>query len=85
MLQTMLAFLEIIEQKRPSFTNDFGLIVLDNFPQRDSAREAIKHMELESEAGMLALRVLLESVLEKTKIVNAHILEGGINDRRERA
>lgn len=83
-LQTILAFLEIIQQKRPSFTNDFGLIVLDNFPQRDSAREAIKHMEIESEAGMLAIRVLLESVLEKTKIVNAHILEGGINDRRER-
>jgi hypothetical protein len=42
-------------------------------------------LEIESEAGMLALRIMLESVLEKTKIVNAHILEGGINDRRERA
>jgi hypothetical protein len=76
---TMTLFLEIIKQKRPSFTNNFGLILLKKFPQRDVARKILTQVDIGSEAGMFALRIMLESVLEKTKIVNAHILEGGLN------
>ena len=77
--QTLTLFLTMIKTKRPSFANIFGQILLRNFPQRDVARDTLGHIDIESEAGMYALSILLESVLEKTKIVNAHILEGGLN------
>jgi ATP-dependent DNA helicase RecQ len=76
--KTLILFLGIIKQKRPSFANIFGFILLKNFPQRDVARHTLVNVDIESEAGMLALNIMLRSVLEKTKIVNAHIIEGGL-------
>jgi ATP-dependent DNA helicase RecQ len=72
-------FMEIIDHRRPSFIEDFCYIVLKEFPQRDMARSTLKYSTIESKAGKLALKILLQSVLEKTRIVNANISGGVVN------
>jgi hypothetical protein len=69
-------FLEMIKQKRPPLTNNFCYIVLKEFPQRDMARITLKYADTASESGIFALKILLESVLEKTKLVRTHIIGG---------
>lgn len=72
-------FMEIIKHKRPSFIEDFCYIVLNEFPQREMARNALMYSSVKSEGGRLALRILLQSVFEKTKLVNANISGGVLN------
>ncbi len=66
----------MIKQKRPPLINNFCHIVVEEFPQRDIARITLKYADPTSEGGMLALKILLESTLEKTKLVRTHILGG---------
>jgi len=73
------SFLEMIKQKRPPLINNFCYIVLEGFPQRDMARIALKYADVASESGMFALKILLETTLEKTKLVRAHILGGELS------
>lgn len=72
----LIEFLEMIKQKRPSLINNFCYFVLEGFPQRDMARLILKYVDTASESGMFALKILLESTLEKTKLVRTHILGG---------
>jgi len=72
-------FLEMIKQKRPTLINDLCHIVLKEFPQRDMARVTLKYADPASEGGILALRILLESTLEKTKLVRIHVLGGELS------
>lgn len=74
------SFSEFISLKRPSYIDVFENIVLNNFPYRDIARSVIGKVSIDSEAGCLAVRILLTSLLEKTKILTAHMLEGGKDD-----
>jgi len=78
-LNALTSFLEMIKQKRPPLINNFCYIVLEGFPQRDMARIALKYADVASESGVFALRILLETTLEKTKLVRAHILGGELN------
>jgi len=75
-LKAITRFLEMIKQKRPPLINNFCHIVLEEFPQRDIARITLKYADPASESGILALKILLESTLEKTKLVRTHILGG---------
>jgi hypothetical protein len=43
------------------------------------ARIALKYADVASESGMFALKILLETTLEKTKLVRAHILGGELS------
>ena len=72
-------FMEIINRKRPSFIEDFCFIVLDEFPQRDFARSVLMYSSVKSQGGRLALRILLQAILEKIKQVNANISGGVLN------
>ncbi len=74
--KALIEFLEMIKQKRPSLIDDFCYVVLEGFPQRDLARIILKYVDTASESGMFALKILLESTLEKTKLVRTHILGG---------
>jgi len=74
--KALTSFLEMIKQKRPPLADKFCGIVLEGFPQRDMARTVLKYVNGTSESGMLALKILLEATLEKTKRVRAHILGG---------
>jgi len=75
-LKAITRFLEIIKQKRPPLINSFCNSVLEEFPQRDIARITLEYVDLTSKSGILALKILLESTLEKTKLVRTHILGG---------
>jgi hypothetical protein len=46
--------------------------MLEGFPQRDIARTVLKYVDAESESGVFALKILLETTLEKAKLVRAH-------------
>jgi len=72
-------FLEMVKQKRPLLINDLCYFVLQSFPQRDMARVTLKYADPKSECGILALKILLEYALEKTKLVRTHILGGELS------
>jgi ATP-dependent DNA helicase RecQ len=72
-------FLEMAKQKRPLLINDLCYIVLKAFPQRDMARITLKYADPTSDGGILALKILLESALKKTKLVRTHILGGELS------
>ncbi|HEY4698970.1 MAG TPA: hypothetical protein VIH27_01165, partial [Nitrososphaerales archaeon] len=74
-IKAMSGFLEIIKQKRLPIINSVCYVILEEFPQRDMARSVLKYADITSEGGMLAYKILLETSLEKIKLVNAHILE----------
>jgi len=74
--KAIVRFLEMVKQKRPFLINDLCHIVLKALPQRAMARIILKYADPASEGGMLALKILLESTLEKTRLVTTHILGG---------
>ncbi len=75
-LKAITRFLEMINQKRLPLINNFCHIALKEFPQRDIARTTLKYADPASESGILALKILLESILEKTTLARTHILGG---------
>jgi hypothetical protein len=77
--KALISFIELIKQKRPILVSNFCYIVLEGFPRRDMARTTLKYADTVSESGMFALKILLETTLEKTKQVRAHILGGEPN------
>jgi len=77
--KALTSFLEMIKQKRALLADKFCGLVLEGFPQRDMARTVLKYVNSTSASGMLALKILLEATLEKTKHVRAHILGGEPN------
>jgi hypothetical protein len=77
--KALTTFLEMIKRKRPPVADRFYGIVLEGFPQRDMARTVLENVDATSESGILALRILLEKTLEKTKLVRAHITGGELD------
>jgi ATP-dependent DNA helicase RecQ len=74
--KALASFLDMIKQRRPALADRFCGVVLEGFPQRDMARAVLKHVEMTSQSGMFALRILLNTTLVETKLVRAHILGG---------
>jgi ATP-dependent DNA helicase RecQ len=72
-------FLEIINQKHLPLLDNVCYVILEGFPQRDMARLILKYAETESDGVALALKILLESALEKTRLVRTHIIGGELD------
>lgn len=77
--KAMTGFLEIISQKRLPLIDSVCYVILEGFPQREMARLILKYAQTESEGVVLALKILLESALEKTQLVRTHIVGGESN------
>lgn len=73
-IKAIAIFLEMIKQIRPSLMDKFCYIVLEEFPQRKVARITLENLEITDESAMFALKILLESSLQKTRKVRTHIL-----------
>jgi len=72
--EILIRLLEIIDKNRPPLVDAFGYAILNEFPNRDMARSILKYVNVESESGGSALKILLNSTLEKTELVRLHIL-----------
>jgi len=72
-------FLEIIDQKHLPLLDSVCYVILEGFPQRDMARLILKYAETESDGVALALKILLESALDKTRRARAHIIGGELD------
>jgi len=77
--EALVSFLEMIKQKRPPLANKFCGILLEGFPQRDMARTVLKYADTESESGLFAVKILLQTTLENTRHVRTRILGGERN------
>jgi len=51
-------------------------VSLQQLPQAGIARIALGYVEISSDAGKLATKVILACVLEKVKLVTTHIVGG---------
>jgi len=72
-------FLELISQKHLPLLDSVCYVVLEGFPRRDMARLILKYAEIESDGVALALKILLESALDKTRRARAHIIGGELD------
>jgi ATP-dependent DNA helicase RecQ len=74
--QTLAKAIGLMAMERPDALPALCYAALLEFPRREIARVTLTYVQISSQAGRLALRVLLTYVLEEVKSVGNHILGG---------
>jgi len=75
-LDMLTKILELISHRRPSIMSTLCLVMLRGFPSTEMAKVALSYSEEASEAGALALEILLGSTLDKARLVVRHFSGG---------
>ena len=73
---TLAKIMKLVASERPSVMPTLCYVSLQQLPQAGIARIALGYVEISSDAGKLATKVILACVLEKVKLVTTHIVGG---------
>jgi hypothetical protein len=72
--QTLAKMIEMMAIERPIAIQALCYIALQEFPRRDIARITLAYSEISSQAGKLALRVLLAYMLQEVQSARRHLV-----------